>query len=176
VDTGYTSVSVDAAVTDVQTYHHWAAGAGCHVDGIFFDDVSGNDSSLDYYQTLLQRARSAFGSDDKYMVLNAGTTVTDDYFTAADNVVVFEDFYSSGVTSMTSAIPDAHLQKATFLVHHIPNNKTLQASLVRDFRQRNVGGLYLSTSGDYDSSGTPINSGIYEKASALWSQFCAAPR
>lgn len=85
--------------------------------------------------------------------------------------------------------PKQYWNQSTILIHHFNDtgnrqqqiidnlvgmelltpgiNYMMLTSLGNDFK-----GVYISTTGDYNSAGQPVDSGVYEYISALWTRFC----
>ena len=71
-----------AAEADTIRYREWYG-----VDGIFFDEASGEDAALGYYRSLADDARAGGA---RIVALNPGVVPARGYFDVADVVVTFE--------------------------------------------------------------------------------------
>ena len=94
VDTAYGNKDISAVNAETDVYASWAgySGANIAIGGIYFDDVSSEEtgSIYSYYQTVAAHARSSFKSS-AHVVFNPGYRAPTQLFSYADTIVEFED-------------------------------------------------------------------------------------
>ena len=97
VDTAHGARDVEAVNAETDVYASWAGyggGANIAIGGVYFDDVSSEETSsmYSYYQTVAAHARSSFkSSSSAHVVFNPGYRAPTQLFAYADTVVEFED-------------------------------------------------------------------------------------
>lgn len=177
VDTGEALIAASTVNSDVSTYKGWASytAADIHVDGIFFDDVDGTYSTAtyNYYQGIYTQTKSTMGTGYQHVLFNAGATVDSRYFAIADEIIVFEGFYSDYTDDTILSTPEEYWNQAAILIHHFTGDTARQQAIIDNLVGNNVQGVYISTTGDWSSSGVAENSDIYENLSSMWTRFCS---
>jgi hypothetical protein len=150
----YCNRPITAVESDVSTYAGWSTytGANIHLDGIFFDEApeSYTTSDFSYLTIVTAYARTAFGGG--HISLNPGILCDSQYFPLADTVNVFEDHYSAFNSRTTlSSIPAAERSKSTIIIYSFNGNQNKQASLVTAIADSGISGMYITTTGGYQS-------------------------
>lgn len=112
------------------------------------------------------------GAGFQHVLLNAGAGVDSRFFAIADEIIVFEDYYSNYNDNTIFNTPQQYWNKSSLLIHHFTDTVDRQQAIIDNLIGNNVQGLYISTTGDYSSSGAQENSGVYEYISNLWARFC----
>ncbi|KAI9001338.1 Spherulation-specific family 4 [Trametes punicea] len=122
VHTSDGEASRQAGVTqDVDTYAGW--DAAYRPDGIFFDEVSGEESDFATYQGFTSHARPLFNGGDGFIALNPGTAVDDDdYYSLADILLTAEDFFDQFSASELSLGPSTPASKQAVVLTDGPSS------------------------------------------------------
>lgn len=177
VDTGETDIATSTVISQVSQYKGWASysDADIHVDGIFFDDVDGTYSTAtySYYEDIYNQTKSVMGTGYNHVLFNAGAGVDSRFFAIANEIIIFEDYYYNYNDDVINNTPSEYWNQCTLLIHHFNGTTTRQQQMIDNLIGNNVQGLYISSSGDYSSSGVPENSGVYEYISSFWTSFCS---
>jgi hypothetical protein len=150
----YCSRSITAVESDVRTYAGWSTytGANIHLDGIFFDEAPESYTAFDfsYLTNATTYARAAISGG--HLSLNPGILCDSRYFALVDTVNVFEDRYSAFNTQTTlNSSPTAERSKSTVILYSFNGNKNEQASLVTAIASSGISGMYITTTGGYES-------------------------
>lgn len=82
------------------------------------------------------------------------------FYSIADTVVIFENSWSEFNPAPLNTVSGAILQKSTYVVHNFTGSGEMQANLINNITDLNIGGLLITTSDGY----TDISS--------LWSEVC----
>jgi len=101
---------------DIETYHQWSSA--WRPDGIFFDEAATGAAKLHIYRTYVSRVHHVFGTS--FVVLNPGTTPDASYFSIADLIVTFEDFYNNFSASKLTISAATPAHKQAVILHDGP--------------------------------------------------------
>jgi len=164
VPTSWGNRDKTAVESDLMCYAAWTnfTAANIAVQGIFFDEapsVMSNDT-LEYMSTISSYARAVLGPGRGHITFNPGVVVDPAFYNIADTVVIFENSWSEFNQTPLNTLGWQLLQKSTYVVHNFTGSDEMQADLVNNITDANVGGLLITTSDGY----TDI--------SKLWLQFC----
>ncbi|KAI3329968.1 Spherulation-specific family 4-domain-containing protein [Ustulina deusta] len=148
---------------------NWAGwgDAGVGVEGIFFDEASGESSAFDSLASAVTYARTAFGARQMVAVCNFGVAVLDTaVYDVCDVVVVFESALNdanypvyNGTTTIAANTPDAgYVAQAAVIVNDFTGSAAdgrdadaeLLRSYVHEARDAELGWLFFCSAG-YDS-------------------------
>lgn len=149
VHISYCSRPIAAVQSDISKYAGWSS-ANIGLDGIFIDEAPESYTAPDfsYLTTVTTYARTTF----RYISLNPGILCDSSYFTLADTVCVFEDRYSAFNSQRTlNSIPTTLRSKSTIIIHDFNGNQNTQASLVTAIANSGISGMYITTTGGYQS-------------------------
>jgi len=98
VDTNPLTIPTAKVHQDVLTYSNWSTNtaADIHVDGIFFDDMNGtySDFNYAYYGNISTYTKATMAHGHQHVLFNPGAGVDPRYFALADEIIVFENYYS----------------------------------------------------------------------------------
>lgn len=110
-------------IRDVDTYAGWAAGY--KVDGIFFDEVSGQSADFATYQNFTSHAKTTFG----FITLNPGAAPADvSYYNLADFLLTAENYFDDFSPSQLSLGSSTPAAKQAVVLHDAPS--TVPTALV----------------------------------------------
>lgn len=116
VYSSYSSRPLDSIKQEIDRYNQLYPD----LDGFFIDEVSNSQSSYTYYQQI----SSYIKSYKKMVMLNPGTTVSQEFYTIADFIVVFERDYNFLKTRYI--FPQKLTDKDCFLVYGVNTYQTAQ--------------------------------------------------
>jgi hypothetical protein len=164
VATSWTERNMSSVLADISAYAAWSnhSNPNIMVQGIFFDEVTSStkNESLEYMKNITNFARTALGPGRGEIVYNPGVTVDPIFYEMADLVSVFENSWETFNLSAISSIPWDLQAKSIYLIHHFPGDDPLQADLINNLTDSNVGGMLITTQQSYN------------ELSALWAEFC----
>ena len=94
VDTAHGQKDISSVSAEIDVYASWASynDADIGIGGIYFDDVSSEESSsmYSYYRTVAAHARSSM-KNSSHVAFNPGYRAPTQLFSYADTIVEFED-------------------------------------------------------------------------------------
>ena len=159
VDTSYASKATATVETDATNYKTWYG-----VTNIFFDNVSSDISTLSYYQTLDNYVHTT--NPGSLVMLNPGDFPPEQFMTAGDVLMVFENSYANYVNAQ---IPSwVYNYPSTRFVNTIYAASASQWQNALSLSQsRNAGDVYITD--DTDDAGNP-----YDSLPSYWSSLNAA--
>ncbi|KAE8453724.1 hypothetical protein EG329_009235 [Mollisiaceae sp. DMI_Dod_QoI] len=164
VATSWTNRDISSVMGDIKSYAAWNnyTSANIAVQGIFFDEAtsSASNDSLAYMKDITTFAKASLGPGRQHISFNPGVMVDPAYYDMADTINIFENAWSEFNVTALAAMPWDILAKSTYVIHNFTGDKYLQADLVSNLTDANVGGLLVTTQESYDSIST------------LWPQFC----
>jgi hypothetical protein len=145
VHTSYGARLIGDVEADIEFWYSYYPA----IDGIFFDEVSNDTSTIaSYYQLLHDYVKRKTGPD--IVVINPGTAIDEAFMQTADVVVSFEDTYAA----YTSA---SYPPNPSWIANYPPSrfwHLVLSATSVADMqnavslaRSRNVGIVYVTDQG-----------------------------
>lgn len=100
------------------------------MDGIFFDDCSNTYTSKNYayYKNVTTTAKQTYGFG--HVLLNSGANVDSRYFALADEIIVFEDYYSNYNDDIPFNTPQQYWNQSTLLIHHFNDTGDRQQQII----------------------------------------------
>lgn len=147
----YCSRPIAAVQSDISKYAGWSS-ANIGLNGIFIDEAPESYTAPDfsYLTTVTNYARTTFNGG--YISLNPGILCDSRYFPLADSVCVFENRYSAFNSQTTlNSIPAVLRSKSTIIMYDFNGNQNKQASLVTEIANSGISGMYITTTGGYQS-------------------------
>ena len=108
------------------------------LDGIFIDEVSTTNYS--YYEDLYNYIKTR---ENRIVILNPGTNVSNTYFNIADKIIVFEDSFNS-LFSYTYSYTNINGYKACAIVYDIPTPSDAAYIRYKLINEHNIRCLYLT--------------------------------
>jgi hypothetical protein len=164
VPTSWANRDQTAVMGDISAYAAWSnfSTANIAVQGIFFDEAPSlpNSATLSYMKTISTYARRALGPGRGHITFNPGVVVDPLFYNMVDDMIIFENSWAEFNTTFLTTMNWDLLQKSTVLVHNFTGNDAMQADLINNITDANVGGLLITTSDGYTDT------------SSLWLQFC----
>ncbi|CZR61097.1 uncharacterized protein PAC_10993 [Phialocephala subalpina] len=164
VATSWTQRDISSVMGDISSYAAWNnyTSANIAVQGIFFDEATSSpaNDSISYMKNVTAFAKTSLGPGRQHISLNPGVVVDPAYFDMADTVNIFENSWSEFNLTTLTAMPWDILAKSTYVIHNFAGDKYIQADLISNLTDANVGGLLVTTQDSYN------------EVSALWPQFC----
>jgi len=169
VTLGYVPVSwgnrnISTVLGEISCYAAWPnhTNPNIAVKGIFFDETTSamTNETFAYMNNITTFARGALGPDRSHIAFNPGVAVDPAFYELADTINVFENDYSAFNLSVLNSTSWDLLARSTFLVHHFPYDDVLQADLINNLTDSNVGGMLITTQESYN------------ELSNLWPEFC----
>jgi len=136
VSTQFGARDTAAVLSDVNTYHSTYS-----IDGIFLDEMHNIAATLPYYQNLRSEISNINAG---YQVFgNAGTNTLEDYASAADVLITFENH--EGYDSYAPAAWTTHYAPSRFahLLYDVQTTAQMQTYLALA-ASRNVGYVYIT--------------------------------
>ncbi|KAI0772001.1 Spherulation-specific family 4 [Trametes elegans] len=141
-------------ISDVDTYAGW--NAAYKPDGIFFDEVSGEQGDFGTYQKFVAHARPLFGGGDGFEItLNPGTSPTDSrYYGITDLLLSAENFYndfspsnlqlgaSTPPSKQAIVLTDGPSSPPTSLISQVVSQDHIRAFYITTDSQANGGNPY----------------------------------
>jgi len=131
-------------------YSSTTAGNGKNItiSGIFFDE-SPNDVNQAHY-TYMANASSFARNHIKgaFNVFNPGAVTPTQYYSYADQILAFEDYFSVYQGSSTLSSFQGNVGKSAVVLHNTPAATSLTAD-VHQAIQAGLGSMYFCQSGDY---------------------------
>ena len=147
VDTAHGQRDISSVNADVDVYASWAGDgtADIAIGGIYFDDVSSEDSSAmySYYESAAAHARSSIKASPAHVVFNPGYRAPTQLFAYADTVVEFEDSlaaYESG--GIIDQIPAGFRGQSALQVYSTPDGTDV-GSLMSTMAQSGIEAVYF---------------------------------
>lgn len=138
VDTGYAARPMDGVCRDIAAY-----AAGCHLDGIFLDQVSARSTDLAYYAAIsaVIRAQSA----GALTALNPGAPPPEAVMAFADIVVTFENTYDAYISAYAAARWMRRYPPERFwhLIYGAPTAQAMRRAMALSTRRR-AGWVYVT--------------------------------
>jgi hypothetical protein len=163
VYTSWAGRNISTVEADINTYAGWTAlpGADIGVSGIFFDEAPSEFTSetSSYMKSITSFARKALGRRTQ-ITFNPGVPVDASFYEIADTVNIFEDGWDAFNLTTLDVVDWDILAKSTYLVHSFTGDEELQADLISNLTDSNVGGMLITTQPDYSAF------------SDLWAEFC----
>ena len=152
VDTSYGNKDVSAVNAETDVYASWAGypGANIAIGGIYFDDVSSEETSsiYSYYQTVAAHARSSFKSS-AHVVFNPGYRAPTQLFSYADTIVEFEDslanYEGKGIIDQ---IPAQFHGQSALQIYNTPEGTDV-GSLIATMAQSGIEAVYFGEDCSY---------------------------
>jgi len=120
------------------------------IKGFFLDEVSDKSSEFPYYEEITNYIKSL---GDFYIVLNVGTYPAEEYFSIADNIVVYEDLYPFDYT-----VCDNHPDQSSIIVYGV--NESLMYEIIKNTKCKYVFITDDNLPNPYDSLPTYLNTEI----------------
>jgi hypothetical protein len=96
------------------------------IDGFFVDEVTRN-SEYEFYKEIYEYIKS---KGDYVVVLNPGTKPSDEFFSIADNIIVFENPYDR-LNDIDSNICKTHYDKSSIIVYEA--NQAQMEEMIKKF-------------------------------------------
>ena len=132
------------AETDV--YASWAgySDANIGIGGIYFDDVSSEESSsmYSYYETVAAHARSSMNTS-AHVVFNPGYRAPTQLFSYADTIVEFEDSLASYQSEdIIDQIPTQFRGQSALQIYSTPEGTDV-GSLISTMAQSGIEAVYF---------------------------------
>ncbi|KAE9399232.1 hypothetical protein BT96DRAFT_920310 [Gymnopus androsaceus JB14] len=161
VDTANGERASSDVLADIATY--MAFPTTYRPSGIFFDDTTATSKFLSAYTTYANQVRADV-PNDSIVIFNPGETVTDTaFFSIANFIVTFEDFYDDFSFPSSLVINSANpVGQQIVLLHDGPT--TLPTSLIQEMAAAGIAATFI-TSIDNDDA--------YETVPPYWAQECA---
>jgi len=194
-DSDWGKMPMDSFNKDIQAYADWAnivqdSNANpidIHLDGIFVDDVPGDDGtntdSQSIYQNYTSSIRDIMQLDDDsiYIMLNPGGYLPPPYYTMAQQIVTYEQFYSNLNASGSIFDADANAQRAcdddtcppqqqTFIAHTFNGTDEDLDKLVNDIAVRGEANIFVTNW----STGPDGKGNAYPSFPTIWDRFVTA--
>ncbi|EMD33552.1 hypothetical protein CERSUDRAFT_76298 [Gelatoporia subvermispora B] len=146
VDTAEGGRAPSAIEADVTTCAGWESTYS--MDGIFFDDVSGQEGDLSMYETWSTFAKDSINGGDGHS--NPGDYPASGYFSIADFIVVVENFYDDFSTDDIVISSTEPASQQVVLLHDGPSSvpTAVVAELVGT---DHLAAIYITSSPDYTS-------------------------
>ena len=165
VPTSWANRDRNAVMADVACYAAWTnyPAANIGVQGIFFDEAPStlSNNTLDYMTTIAQYAKNTLGASRSHITFNPGVPVDAKFYNIADTVVIFENTWAEfNYATTLSTLSEDLLEKSTVVLHNFTGTDEVQADLINNITDSNVGGLLITTSDGYT------------ELSGLWKEFC----
>lgn len=137
VETAYGNRAIEDVKEDVKAYsQHFA------IDGIFYDEVSGNLDHLAYYETLISYARSFKAVEE--VILNS--SYIDRAFidsSSADSLIVFEGDYPQWLTFDASVYTGIAPQRMNVIVNKVTDVQSMK-NVIDSTINRQLGTIYIT--------------------------------
>ena len=144
VPTNYGSRSSAAAIADVQQYINFYGLS--NIDGVFWDEMSDEISTLGYYQTITAGARALVAN--AFVVANPGTNIAATLAvpSVADTFVLYENNSQGAVPFSTYQPPLWALNGSSSRIAYIVYNSQagMLQSVLELSRQRNAGYVFVT--------------------------------
>jgi hypothetical protein len=168
VPTSWANRDRAAVMGDISAYAAWSSftAANIAVEGIFSDEAPSllSTDTLSYMQTISTYAKTALGPGRGHITFNPGVIVDPLFYNMADSVIVFENSWAEFNTTFLNTMSWDLLQKSTVVVHNVTGSDALQADLINNITDANIGGLLITTSDGYTDM------------SSLWLEFARSWR
>ncbi|KAK0103014.1 hypothetical protein ONS95_000802 [Cadophora gregata] len=155
---------LEMVLADISCYAAWPTHTNPNiaVQGIFFDETTSalTEETWAYMSNITTFAKEALGPGKQHISFNPGVAVDRAFYDLADTVNVFENEWAAfNMSVLTSTPMDLHA-RSTYLIHDFPGDKSLQAEVIHDLADANVGGMLLTTQPSYT------------ELSEMWAEFC----
>jgi hypothetical protein len=133
VYTSYGKRSISAVKADVQYYTNYG------VDGIFLDEAANKLSSLAYYSNVYTFAKSR---GMKFVIINPGTHMPEQFLTVCDIAVIYEDpAISWNAYIVASYVKRYACGRFAAMLH---SDRSLFYAYIAKTRAANIGWLYVT--------------------------------
>lgn len=147
VETWHGTRDVGAVNAEVDVYAKWAGygDANIAIGGIYFDDVSSEQSSAmyAYYESVARHAREAMPGAATRVVFNPGYRAPVQLFAYADTIVEFEDSYANYLSEgIIAQIPEGVREKSAIQIYSTPEGADVRG-LVATMVQSGIGAVYF---------------------------------
>jgi hypothetical protein len=157
--------NVSAVEADIDSYAAWAdwtEAKNIGVSGIFFDQAPSQlTASTEAYMTSITTyARTKLGAGNDHITFNPGLPVPRKFYSLADDIVIFENAWSSFNLTVLDELDWDLLAQSIYVIHSFTGVDGVQADLVSNLTDSNVGGVLVTTDAGYTS------------ISGLWAEFC----
>ena len=145
VDTAHGQKDVSSVNAETDVYASWAGySANISIGGIYFDDVSSEESSsmYSYYETVAAHARSSMKSSAR-VVFNPGYRAPTQLFSYADTMVEFEDSLANYQSEdIIGQIPTQFRGQSALQIYDTPEGTDV-GSLISTMAQSGIEAVYL---------------------------------
>ena len=147
VDTAYGGKDPSAVNAEVDVYAKWSSygGADITIGGIYFDDVSSEQTSsmYSYYQSVAEHARTSMTANDTQVVFNPGTIAPTQLFSYCDTMVEFEASFSDYQSeNPVQNIPGDYRGKSALQVYSTPESADV-SGVAQTMEQEGVEAVYF---------------------------------
>ena len=147
VDTAHGQRDIASVNAETDVYASWAgySDANIAIGGIYFDDVSSEETSsmYSYYETVATHARSSFKSSAAHVVFNPGYRAPTQLFSYTDTMVEFEDslanYESEGIIDQ---IPTEFRSQSALQIYSTPEGTDV-GSLIGKMVQSGIEAVYF---------------------------------
>lgn len=162
--TSYSGRPIADVQAEIKIYSGWKSytGGDIHLDGIFFDEAPSAWTAATtgaYMTNITNFARSNFTS----VTFNPGTTTDAQFFTLADNIVVFENAAGQWIPPIINTLnrtTSAQKAKSVVMIYNFKGKGVDQYAITQTVTGMGMAGLFLS-----DVTG-------YVAVSTMWKSFC----
>ncbi len=137
VETNNARRDIQEIKTDVEAY-----AENFDIDGIFFDETSGNIRDTDYYNEITQYSKS-FESVHEVMLNSPGVEKEFILASDADTFLVFENAYEYWNDFDSKKYDGVNLEKLNIIVHTVPNTQAMQ-TVIDEANQQRITNLYIT--------------------------------
>lgn len=153
VSTNNTHRKYADVITDLNTYANWGyyTGANVSMSGIFFDEMnnSATTASYTYYKNASAYAYANVPSDVTTVVFNPGAACPAKYFSYADFIVEYEQYYTNYSSPGTiQTFTSGYNNQAAILLHNTSLTANL-TTLVHPMITAGIGAVSVCPDGLY---------------------------
>lgn len=146
VDTAHGQKDISSVNAETDVYASWAgySDANIGIGGIYFDDVSSEESSsmYSYYETVAAHARSSMNTS-AHVVFNPGYRAPTQLFSYADTIVEFEDSLASYQSEdIIDQIPTQFRGQSALQIYSTPEGTDV-GSLISTMAQSGIEAVYF---------------------------------
>ena len=145
VDTAHGQKDISLVNAETDVYASWAGySTNISIGGIYFDDVSSEESSsmYSYYETVAAHARSSMKTS-AHVVFNPGDRAPTQLFSYADTIVEFEDslanYQSEGIIEQ---IPTQFRGQSALQIYSTPEGTDV-GNLISTMAQSGIEAVYF---------------------------------
>ena len=164
VYTTWATRSLTEVKSDINCYAAWSnySEGNIGVSGIFFDEApsSVTNDTLSYMSTITTYAKTALGAGKDHITFNPGVAVDASFYDIADTINIFENSWAAFNLTALNAVQWDLLANSTYVIHNFTGGDSLQADLISNLTDSNVGGMLITTQSGYTAM------------SDLWAEFC----